>query len=138
MANLNSHPWQQYLEKVLGVRSMLWPQSKEVDLPSEEKAHPTLIVASNAQTAADYELLEKILQATKLEAWKILIVDSLEQAKSRMSHENQTLFVFGAEGLANSEPKNIFVFPNLAEIRSNESLKRPVWEKIKIALQNIV
>jgi DNA polymerase III psi subunit len=132
------HPWQAYLENVLGVRSVLVQRDLAEEALAMPVSAPVLIVASGAQSAADYELLEKILSATKLDSTKILIVDTLEQAKNRQINENQTLFVFGEKSDATGAPKNVFVFPALVDIRAQENLKRPVWEKIKIALQNII
>jgi hypothetical protein len=136
----------QYLEQVLGLKNIVWPQMEPVPEPVvESEPAPSvwvLFIAEKKWSAPAAELFKKMREAMKLtgDQVKILFANqaSLPELQiSALSAQRVVCFSKRLNEQISSDPAFKYVTFDPEELLAQPQLKKAAWEDLKIVMKSL-
>ena len=136
----------QYLEQVLGLKTIVWPQMEPVPEPiAEAEPDPSvwvLFIAEKKWSAKAFELFQKMRDAMKLSEDQVKILfanqSSLPELQiSALSAQRVVCFSKRLNEQISSDPAFKFVTFDPEELLSQPQLKKATWEDLKVVMKSL-
>jgi len=134
-----------YLENVLGLKTLVWPETQSPVAVLEEpkpKAAQVLFIQDRAWSPAAAELFHKMREAMKLTSEQVTVVFADQVSASElqvavMAADRVVVFSKNVFQALNKEPENKFVTHSPEEMLQRPDLKKQAWEDLKQVMKSL-